>query len=240
MQLRNTEYRLVGRWPVRLTHASGRSLDAERGLLMVPSCRQQDESQAIALPFVRVPARRDHGLAPLVVLAGGPGAPAIGSFEAGFFEHVERFSDDLRRGHLRPARREQCTAEPRQPGAAALRPRHRANPRGVPQCATRERPPIGDVLARTRRRSKRLQHRRERPRRQRPAPGAGCAHGQPARCELRLPPRPDCPQAARRARRPGDPVHRRGTRRHAQAARQHRPALPPLGRAGADGPQPQG
>lgn len=93
MQLRNTEHRLVGRWPVRLTHASGRSLDAERGLLMVPSCRQQDESQAIALSFVRVPAHRDHGLAPLVVLAGGPGAPAIGSFETGFFEHVERFAE---------------------------------------------------------------------------------------------------------------------------------------------------
>lgn len=93
MQLRNTEYRLVGRWPVRLTHASGRSLDAERGVLMVPSCRKHDESQAIALSFVRARARRDHGLAPLVVLAGGPGAPAIGSFETGFFEHVERFSE---------------------------------------------------------------------------------------------------------------------------------------------------
>ena len=93
MYLRNTEYRLVGRWPVRLRHASGRSLDADRGLLMVPSCRKLDESPAIALSFVRVPARRDHGLAPLVVLAGGPGAPAIGSFETGFFEHVERFSE---------------------------------------------------------------------------------------------------------------------------------------------------
>ena len=91
MHLRNTEYRLVGRWPVRLAHASGHSLDAERGLLLVPSCRKHDESPAIALPFVRVPARRDNGLAPLVVLAGGPGAPAIGSFETGFFEHVERF-----------------------------------------------------------------------------------------------------------------------------------------------------
>ena len=93
MHLRNTEYRLVGRWPVRLRHAGGRSLDAERGVLMVPSCRKLDESPAIALPFVHVPARRDHGLAPLVVLAGGPGAPAIGSFETGFFEHVERFAD---------------------------------------------------------------------------------------------------------------------------------------------------
>ena len=93
MYLRNTEYRLVGRWPVRLRHASGRSLDADRGLLMVPSCRKLDESPAIALSFVRVPARRDHGLAPLVVLAGGPGAAAIGSVETGFFEHVERFAE---------------------------------------------------------------------------------------------------------------------------------------------------
>lgn len=92
MHLHRSEYRLVGPWPVRLKHASGRSLDAERGVLMVPSCRKRDESPAIALSFVRVPARRDHGLAPLVVLAGGPGAPAIGSFETGFFEHVEGFS----------------------------------------------------------------------------------------------------------------------------------------------------
>lgn len=92
MHLHRSEYRLVGPWPVRLKHASGRSLDAERGVLMVPSYRKRDESPAIALSFVRVPARRDHGLAPLVVLAGGPGAPAIGSFETGFFEHVEGFS----------------------------------------------------------------------------------------------------------------------------------------------------
>ena len=93
MYLRNTEYRLVGRWPVTITHASGRSLDAERGLLMVPSCRKHDESPAIALSYVRIHARQNRGLSPLVVLAGGPGAPAIGSFETGFFEHVERFSE---------------------------------------------------------------------------------------------------------------------------------------------------
>ena len=92
MRLRNTDYRLVGQWPARLVHASGRHVDAERGLLLVPSCRECDESSAITLSFVRVPARKDHGVAPLVVLAGGPGAPAIGSFESGFFEHVERFS----------------------------------------------------------------------------------------------------------------------------------------------------
>ena len=93
MDLRNTEYRIVGRWPWRIVHANGRSLDAERGLLLVPSCRKQDESAVIGLPFVRVPARRDHGVAPLVVLAGGPGVPAIGAFETSFFEHVERFSE---------------------------------------------------------------------------------------------------------------------------------------------------
>ncbi|MDE0452767.1 MAG: alpha/beta fold hydrolase [Gammaproteobacteria bacterium] len=93
MNLRNTEYRIVGPWPLRLVHANGRSLDAERGLLLVPSCRTHDESAAIGLPFVRVPARRDHGVAPLVVLAGGPGVPAIGAFETSFFEHVERFSE---------------------------------------------------------------------------------------------------------------------------------------------------
>ncbi|MXW54127.1 MAG: alpha/beta hydrolase [Gammaproteobacteria bacterium] len=93
MYLRNTEYRHIGRWPVRLKHASGRSLDAERGLLMVPSCRKHDESLAMALSYVRVLAGQNRGLPPLVVLAGGPGAPAISSFETGFFEHVERFSE---------------------------------------------------------------------------------------------------------------------------------------------------
>ena len=93
MHLRNTEYRLVGSWPVRITHVSGRSLDAERGLLLVPSCRKKDESQAIVLSYVRVHARQNRGISPLVVLAGGPGAPAIGSFETGFFENVERFSE---------------------------------------------------------------------------------------------------------------------------------------------------
>ena len=93
MELRNTEYRIGGRWPTRIVHANGRSLDAERGLMLVPSCRKHDESAAIGLPFVRVPARRDHGVAPLVVLAGGPGVPAIGAFETSFFEHVERFSE---------------------------------------------------------------------------------------------------------------------------------------------------
>ena len=94
MQLRDTESRLVGCWPARLAHASsGRSLDVERGILLVPSCRQQAESPSLALSFVRVPAKRDRGLAPLIVLAGGPGVSAIGAFETGFFEHVERLSE---------------------------------------------------------------------------------------------------------------------------------------------------
>lgn len=93
MHLRNTECRLVNRWPIRLTHANGRSLDAERGLFLVPSCRKHEESSPIALSFVRVSARRDALLAPLVVLVGGPGVSAIGSFETSFFEHVERFSE---------------------------------------------------------------------------------------------------------------------------------------------------
>lgn len=92
MHLKNTEHRLVVRSPSRLEHSSGRSLDAERGVLLVPSSRRRDESRAIALPFVRVPARRDHGLPPLVVLFGGPGVAAIDSFGGYFFEHVERLS----------------------------------------------------------------------------------------------------------------------------------------------------
>ena len=92
MHLKNTEHRLVGRWPSRLDHASGRSLDAERGVVLVPSSRRRDESRAIALPFVRVPARRDHGLPPLVVLFGGPGVASVESFGGYFFEHVERLA----------------------------------------------------------------------------------------------------------------------------------------------------
>ena len=92
MHLKNTAPRLVGRWPSRLEHADGRALDAERGVLLVPSSRRRDESAAIALPFIRVPAREDHGLPPLVVLFGGPGVGAIASFQGYFFEHVERLS----------------------------------------------------------------------------------------------------------------------------------------------------
>ncbi len=92
MHLRNNEHRLVGCWPSRLEHADGRALDAERGVLLVPSSRRRDESAAIALPFIRVPAKRDQGLAPLVVLFGGPGVGAIDSFQGYFFEHVERLA----------------------------------------------------------------------------------------------------------------------------------------------------
>ncbi|MDE0659183.1 MAG: alpha/beta fold hydrolase [Gammaproteobacteria bacterium] len=92
MHLKNNEHRLVGRWPSRLEHADGRALDAERGVLLVPSSRRRDESTAIALPFIRVPARRNHGLPPLVVLFGGPGVGAIESFQGYFFAHVERLS----------------------------------------------------------------------------------------------------------------------------------------------------
>ena len=92
MHLKNTAHRLVGHWPSRLEHADGRALDAERGVLLVPSSRRRDESAAIALPFIRVPARENHGLPPLVVLFGGPGVGAIASFQGYFFEHVERFS----------------------------------------------------------------------------------------------------------------------------------------------------
>lgn len=92
MHLKNNEHRLVGRWPTRLEHADGRALDAERGALLVPSSRRRDESAAIALPFLRVPAKRDRGLPPLVVLFGGPGVGAIDAFHGYFFQHVERFS----------------------------------------------------------------------------------------------------------------------------------------------------
>ena len=88
------ESQLVGIWPSRVRNAaSGRSLDAERGVLLVPSVRSHGESPALSLPFVRVRGRRDLGLPPLVVLAGGPGAAAIGAFETGMFEHVERLSE---------------------------------------------------------------------------------------------------------------------------------------------------
>ena len=92
MQLNNTEHRLAGYWPARLEHTSGRALDAERGTLLVPSSRHREACDAIALPFIRVPARRDHGLPPLIVLFGGPGVAGIEAFGGYFFDHVERLS----------------------------------------------------------------------------------------------------------------------------------------------------
>lgn len=94
MRLRDDEYRVLGPWPARLSHAaSGRGRDIERGTLLVPASRRRSESAALALPFVRLRAKRDHGLPPLVVLAGGPGAAAIGAFEGSFFEHADRLSE---------------------------------------------------------------------------------------------------------------------------------------------------
>ena len=92
MHLKNNEHRLVDHWPSRIDHADGRGLDSERGVLLVPSSRRRDASAAIALPFIRVPAKQDHGLPPLVVLFGGPGVGAIDSFQGYFFEHVQRLS----------------------------------------------------------------------------------------------------------------------------------------------------
>ena len=94
MLLHDDEYRVLGPWPSRLIHtASSRHRDVDRGTLLVPSNRNRSESPALTLPFVRLRAKRDCGLPPLVVLAGGPGAPAIGAFEENFFNHAERLSD---------------------------------------------------------------------------------------------------------------------------------------------------
>ena len=80
-------------WPGHLRHRdSGRFLAAEYGRLLVPSNHAEAESPPIALSYVRVPAKRDLGLAPLVVLVGGPGGAAIRSFETGLFEWVEQVS----------------------------------------------------------------------------------------------------------------------------------------------------
>ena len=94
MLLHDDEFRLIGPWPTQLTHAeSGRHRDVDQGTVLVPSCRNRSESPALALPFVRLRAKRDYRLPPLVVLAGGPGAPGIGAFEGGFFEHADRLSE---------------------------------------------------------------------------------------------------------------------------------------------------
>lgn len=94
-RLRRDEFVLAGVWPGLLRHRdSGRSLAAERGLLLAPSRRNQDDaSPAIALPFVRCFAKRDLGLPPLFVLFGGPGVACIGAFESSFFHWVERFTE---------------------------------------------------------------------------------------------------------------------------------------------------
>ena len=93
-EMRPGQWQLAGPWPSRLRHRdSGRTLAAERGLLLVPSRREHDASPAIALPFVRCLAKRDSGLPPLVVLFGGPGAASIGAFESHFFPWVERLAE---------------------------------------------------------------------------------------------------------------------------------------------------
>ena len=90
----NPESPLVGSWPARLVSVdSGRALDAERGIFLVPACRDGGDGRDLALSFVRVPSKRDLGLPPLVVLTGGPSGNAIRAFETGFFEHVERLSE---------------------------------------------------------------------------------------------------------------------------------------------------
>lgn len=80
-------------WPGHLRHRdSGRLLATEHGRLLVPSNHAEAESPPIALSYVRVPAKRDIGLPPLVVLVGGPGVAAIRSFETGLFKWVEEMS----------------------------------------------------------------------------------------------------------------------------------------------------
>lgn len=94
MLLRDDEFRVLGPWPARLTHAaSGRHRDIDKGMLLVPSNRTRSDSAALALPFVRLRSKRDYGLPPLVMLAGGPGAAAIGAFEGSFFDHADRLSE---------------------------------------------------------------------------------------------------------------------------------------------------
>ena len=85
---------LVGLWPGHLRHRdSGRHMAVEHGRLLVPSQHGDSASPAIALSFVRKPAKRDFGLPPLVVLAGGPGGAAIRSFETHLFDWVEQISE---------------------------------------------------------------------------------------------------------------------------------------------------
>ena len=94
MLLRDDEFRVLGPWPARMTHAtSGRHRDIDQGTLLVPTSRERSESPALALPFIRLRAKRDYGLPPLIVLAGGPGVAAIGAFERNFFDHAERLSE---------------------------------------------------------------------------------------------------------------------------------------------------
>ena len=91
---KDDEDRLVGLWPGHLRHRdSGRHMAVEYGHLLVPAQRTESASPAIALSFVRKPAKRDLGLPPLVVLAGGPGGAAIRSFETHLFDWVERMSE---------------------------------------------------------------------------------------------------------------------------------------------------
>jgi hypothetical protein len=64
------------------------SYAAECGTLVVPENRAHAQSQLIALPVTRIPARSDHPGEPIFILQGGPGHTNV------TFDKVSRYAGD--------------------------------------------------------------------------------------------------------------------------------------------------
>ncbi|NZA25558.1 alpha/beta fold hydrolase [Luteimonas sp. SJ-92] len=65
--------------PYRFEAADGTVVAAERGEFWVPENRDDPESRRIKLAFVRFASTNPEPAAPIVYLAGGPGAPGVGT-----------------------------------------------------------------------------------------------------------------------------------------------------------------
>lgn len=66
----------VDRAPTTISPVGGGRVEAERVTMMVPENRSRSSSRALAVRFIRIPARKPEGLPPVLVLADGPAIAA--------------------------------------------------------------------------------------------------------------------------------------------------------------------
>ncbi|HUR97080.1 MAG TPA: alpha/beta fold hydrolase [Pyrinomonadaceae bacterium] len=70
---------------VKFTSAAGETVDAEMGSLQVPESRTESKSSTIRLPVIRFKSTAAKPGAPIVYLAGGPGASGLASAKEEIF-----------------------------------------------------------------------------------------------------------------------------------------------------------